>query len=85
MCYCDLGAAVSLGQTFNRLLKVPSQPGVWGKVMKKSRMEGLEEVLLLMAQMIEFCDLAPDAEPMLIDLRASIYARLPASVPASQN
>ena len=53
--------------------------------MKKSRMEGLEEVLLLMDQMIEFCDLAPDAEPMLIDLRASIYARLPASVTVSQN
>ena len=80
LCYCDLGAAVSLGLTCSRLLQVMSLPRVWGKVMKRSRMErlGEEEVLLLMDQMMKFFDLGTDPESLMTEFRATICARFPA-------
>ena len=80
LCYCDLGAAVSLGQTCCRLLQVVSLPRVWGKVMRRSSMErlGEEEVLLIMDQMMEFFDLATDPQPLMTDLWTTIYSRFPA-------
>ena len=80
VCYCDLGTAISLGQSNISLLQVITHPRVWGKVLKRSRMERMEEeeVLLLMDQMLELLDLSLDPELLLTSLRATICARFPA-------
>ena len=72
VCYCDLGTAVSLGQRNISLLQVITHPRVWGKVMKRSRMDRMEEeeVLLLMDQMLELLDLSLDPDLLLSSLRS---------------